>query len=480
VPFIFNVPFIMPKIKFIVPQIISSNTKHLNGCDLLREDELHEFKKTTGELKEAMVSISSILNKHGHGTLYFGLKNDGTPFPFTIRDSTLRDVSRKIYEAIRPQIFPKIETVSIEGVDVIAVTFEGKEVPYSAFGKYYMRTADEDRELSPNELRKLMVGMEYEENWETCASKETLDDVDTATLDGFYRAATECGRLPEIGSAKTQVLSRLGLLNGECLTNAGRLLFSAKKPLVLKMAVFATDHKTTFLDIVRKEGNIFQLIDASMQYIVRNIRWSVSLDSDGLHRTETPEVPIGALREAVVNSFAHARYDSAVQHEIDIYSNRISIINPGSFANSHEPKDFVTKDLHSYLRNEIIARTLYLCKDVETFGSGLKKIYSLCDAAGVAITYANSETDFTFEFSRVDRNVASNDGLKEDTWPEMLNELDAEILSWLKEDPHLSVNKLVEKTGKSLRTVNRCFSSLKNKGLIVRVGSKKTGYWKVL
>lgn len=52
-----------------------------------------------------MISISGILNKHGHGTLYFGLKNDGSPNQFMINDSTLRDVSRKIYEAMKPRFF---------------------------------------------------------------------------------------------------------------------------------------------------------------------------------------------------------------------------------------------------------------------------------------------------------------------------------------------------------------------------------------
>ena len=33
--------------------------------NLGKESETLEFKKTTGELKEAMISISSILNKHG-------------------------------------------------------------------------------------------------------------------------------------------------------------------------------------------------------------------------------------------------------------------------------------------------------------------------------------------------------------------------------------------------------------------------------
>ncbi|HJJ35588.1 MAG TPA: putative DNA binding domain-containing protein [Methanocorpusculum sp.] len=445
----------------------------------MREDEFTEFKRTTGELKEAMVSIAALLNKHGQGTLYFGLKNDGSPYRFTITDSTLRDVSQKIYEAIRPQIFPQIDTVTMEGIEIIRVRFEGKEVPYSAFGKYYIRTADEDRELSPSELRKIMIGMEYEENWENGLSGETIDDVDADTLKTFYQSATECGRLPEMDAEPEKLLSKLGLLKGRQLTNAGRYLFSARAPLVLKMAVFATDHKTTFLDIVRKEGNIFQLIDIAMNYVIRNIRWSVSQTQDGIHRIETPEVPVVALREAVINSFAHARYDSAVQHEIDIYSNRISIINPGSFANSHEPRDFVTRDLHSYLRNEMIARILYLCKDVETFGSGLRKIYSLCDAAGVPVTYVNTETDFTFEFSRVDRNSVVHDDGGTAVLSDRINEQEAAILSWLKEDPHLTVSDLVEKSGKSLRTVNRWLSALKNKGLISRMGPNKTGYWNV-
>lgn len=42
-----------------------------------KESETLEFKKTASELKEAMISISSILNKHGVGTLYFGVKPNG-------------------------------------------------------------------------------------------------------------------------------------------------------------------------------------------------------------------------------------------------------------------------------------------------------------------------------------------------------------------------------------------------------------------
>ncbi len=91
----------------------------------MREDEYTEFKKTTGELNEAMISISSILNKHHRGKIYFGLKNDGTPFGFTVTDSTVRDVSRKIFEAIRPQIIPTVMSEILDGREVIVVEFQG-------------------------------------------------------------------------------------------------------------------------------------------------------------------------------------------------------------------------------------------------------------------------------------------------------------------------------------------------------------------
>lgn len=73
------------------------------------ESETLEFKKSTAELKEACVSIGAILNKHGVGTLFFGVKPDGTVIGQTVSESTLRDVSRAIYENIHPQIYPAIE-----------------------------------------------------------------------------------------------------------------------------------------------------------------------------------------------------------------------------------------------------------------------------------------------------------------------------------------------------------------------------------
>lgn len=445
----------------------------------MREDEYTEFKKTTGELNEGMVSISSILNKHRRGTLYFGFKNDGTPQKFIITDATIRDVSRKIFEAIKPQIFPTVITEEIDGIEVIKVEFAGSDVPYSAFGKYYIRTADEDRELTPSELRKIMINKEYEDSWENHLSDETLDDIDEKALEKFYREAVDCGRMPEMKDYnKKSILEKLGLISGEKVTNAGRVLFSKNNPIVLKLAVFATEHKTTFLDISRDEGNIFKLIESAMGYIIRNIRWRAVIGREDLQRQEKPEIPVDALREAIINSFAHARYDMPVHHEIDVFSNRITITNPGDFANEFSPTDYAEKDLHSYLRNERIANVLYLCKNVESFESGIKRMYSSCTEAGVAISYENTDLSFTLEFSREDRNKETSDGTLNGTLTEIISEMEDKVLTLLREHGHLTSMELVEITGKSRRTISRTTTSLQGKGLIERVGSKKSGYWR--
>ncbi|MDR1559710.1 MAG: ATP-binding protein, partial [Clostridiales bacterium] len=71
-----------------------------------KESETVEFKKTTGELNDALKDVAAILNKHNRGELYFGIRNDGTVLGQMISDSTLRDVSQRISDKIRPQIYP--------------------------------------------------------------------------------------------------------------------------------------------------------------------------------------------------------------------------------------------------------------------------------------------------------------------------------------------------------------------------------------
>jgi ATP-dependent DNA helicase RecG len=110
------------------------------------ESETLEFKKSTGEIEKAVNNIASMLNKHGHGTLFFGVAPDGTVTGQQINASSLDDVAKKIKEAIRPMIYPEIRQEDLDGKTVIRVDFSGSEKPYSCYGRYYKRVFDRTEE----------------------------------------------------------------------------------------------------------------------------------------------------------------------------------------------------------------------------------------------------------------------------------------------------------------------------------------------
>lgn len=103
------------------------------------ENEVIEFKKTTGELKESIISIVSILNKHQSGKLYFGIKDNGEIIGQDVSSKTLREVSKTISENIEPKIYPTVNKIKLDDKECILVEFEGDDIPYLAFGRAYMR-----------------------------------------------------------------------------------------------------------------------------------------------------------------------------------------------------------------------------------------------------------------------------------------------------------------------------------------------------
>lgn len=75
---------------------------------------------------------------------------------------------------------------------------------------------------------------------------------------------------------------------------------------------------------------MLKLVDIAENYIKSNIHWRVEFTGT-LQRTEIPEIPVDAIREALLNSFCHKDYATGQSNEVAIYKNRIEIYNPGSF-----------------------------------------------------------------------------------------------------------------------------------------------------
>lgn len=442
--------------------------------NLGKETETLEFKKTTGELKSAMISISSILNKHGVGTLYFGVKPNGEVVGQDISESSLRDVSRTIYESIKPQIYPAIEEITLEQRHLIKVEFTGENAPYSAFGRYYLRTADEDREVTPEELKEFFEANRYRGKWEKDKSTATLKQIDRQSIKEFWQKSVSVGRMPEGRYTCPIILKKYGLVSGDYLTNAGEVLFGSTKPVTLKTGIFATEEKLTILDMKMYEDNIHNLLKIAEGYILKNIRWRS--DITNLERTEIPEIPIAVIREVLANSFAHAVYNSRTSHEICIHPNKITIYSPGEYASKHTPQEYIEENLESEIRNEKIAKILYLNKSIEQFGSGFKRVNSLCNDARIKYSYENTANGFKYIIYRP--QVQSD--ILDVTLDVTLNGTERSVLAILKQKPDSSRDEIAEKIAKTVRTVQRALDSLREKGYIERKGAKQTPIWEIL
>lgn len=438
---------------------------------LEHETETIEYKKSTGELKEGVISICSMLNKHGIGTLYFGVSPKCEVVGQDISEATLREVSKAIAENIKPQIYPTVERIKLDNKHVIKVVANGEEFPYSAYGKYYIRTADEDRDISPSELKRIIKKNNASDSFEIEESRDKLSDVDNTAFKKFKSEALNSKRLPSEKCSTKKMLEKLGLIKGSKLNNAGSLLFSKTGPAMLKMAVFATDDKMTFIDQKIVEDNIINLIDITEKYIYEHINWKVQINSGA--RKEIPEIPTAVIRELIANFFAHAIYYGMTCHEIDIHPGFISIYNPGSFASEYKPDEYAKGTHPSFIRNKLIAKALYLCNRIEQFGSGLKRVISLLKDSKIKYKFENKIDGFKVLVYRkkLQRNEENHSGL---------SYLEIQVLELLRQDGKNTAEEISGKVGKVSRTIQRAMSKLIEKGYIKRVGGKKGGFWEVI
>jgi len=446
-----------------------------------KENEILEFKRSTAELKEGVVSISAILNKHGNGELYFGVRNDGTPLGMDITDKTLRDVSQGIAHGFEPKIYPEINEVFINEKPCIHVKFSGDNPPYYAFGRAYIRIADEDRVLSPTELENYILKKNIgRDSWDSELSTKTIDDVNEDVLKEYLDRANRAKRIDFTYTTKEEVLHKLDVTDDDTLKNAADVLFVGSPMLEVQMAIFAGPERLTFNDIKRESGSVTSLIETAEKYIRNNLRWRVVFDGS-LQRKEIPEIPMDAVREAIINSYCHRLYSSSQNNEITIHSNRIEIYNPGTFPEGMTPQDFIGKSERSIKRNPLLAQLMYYTKDIESFGTGLTRITDACNEAGVKVDFDMLKNGFSVIFYRPDVYDVNDDSIVDNIVENIAdnNAVQEKIISLMREKPQISSKQLAEIIGIAQRNIQVHIKKLKDSGVIEREGPAFGGHWVV-
>lgn len=238
-----------------------------------------------------------------------------------------------------------------------------------------------------------------------------LSDLDENRISDGIRAGVNDGRLNSsaLNEPQINVLKKLKLIENGKPNNAAVVLFAKEThyytQLKIRLARFAGTNKNEFIDNQQISGNFFDILDAAIAFCFKHLNLSGKIE--GLRREEKLEVPIIALREAIINSLAHRDYENrGTSTGLAIYDDRVEIENPGRLPHELSPET-ILQSHDSFPYNPIIAQALYKMTYLENWGSGIRRIADSCrEAGGEEPTYMDGKGFVTVCFKRPSYNLS--------------------------------------------------------------------------
>ena len=365
---------------------------------LIASDESRtlELKKTTGELKDGMHAACAFLNTEG-GWLIFGVAPKSLKI---IGQQVTDDTKREIAQALAglepaydiPPIY--VDVPEYPGNKVIAFHFDGwkwGDKPYTFRGRPYYKI-ESTTKIMPRDMydERIRIHEPHSYSWESLPARGVgFSDLNRDRILGCIRLGVEGGRIPE--SALTapieDTLAKWKLTVNGVPTNGAAMLFSNNiypyDNFQLRLARFLGNDKLEFIDNQRAEGNFFDLLDAGMAFLFKHLNLSGKITNRSIMREERLEVPVSALREALINALCHRQWEKQnLTISIAVYDDRVEIANPGILPPKITAETI--KDSHeSYPYNRNMAHALYRSTFLESWGSGIRRIIEACREQGV-------------------------------------------------------------------------------------------------
>ena len=135
------------------------------------------------------------------------------------------------------------------------------------------------------------------------------------------------------------------------------------------------DKSGDVIDGAKFKGPIGECFRNALAFVERDTKTGWSKKENG-GRESFFSYPFQAVREALVNAFAHRDYSIfGTQIDVDIFPNRIDITSPGSWLLPRPFEEYPVGTIPSIRRNKTIAACFDLANLMERSGSGFKTIY---------------------------------------------------------------------------------------------------------
>jgi len=350
------------------------------------EGKTLEFKQDLSSPKNLVKTLVAFANTAG-GRVIIGV-DDRTRLPVGV-DHPLDEEERLcsiIADSISPRLVPNIDmiTVNDKTLLVLDVFLSGSRPHWlkaeGPEGGVYVRLGSTNRQADREliaELRRSVEGVAFDE---LPMPGLSVDDLDLAAITALFRGQRD------MSESDLFTLRLLISEQGRMVPTKGAVLLFGKErdrhfpDAWVQCGRFIGKDKTDIFDHIELYGYLPQVVDDIMLFLKKHAMRGA--DFSEIRRQDVWSIPLGILREAVINALVHADYSQrGAPIRIAFFDDRIEIENPGILLPGMTIDDMrlgVSK-----IRNHVIARVFRELQLIEQWGSGVRRMFREAEEQGL-------------------------------------------------------------------------------------------------
>ena len=424
--------------------------------------------------------ICGFANAQG-GKLYIGCDDSGKVVGVSDSKKLMEDIPNKIRDAMG--IVVDVNRLTEGDREYIEIDVPPYPIGISCKGVYHYRSGSTKQVLTGPALDAFLM-RKHGATWDHSPLPVfRAEEVDDQIVEHFKKLAADKGRIDPalLNESKEVLMEKLRLTNGDYLTNAAMLLF-CKDPdkyqlgAYIKIGYFESDSDLLYQDEVH--GSILEQVDKAIELILfKYMRAKITYE--GIYRRERYFVPEAALREALLNAICHKQYESRIPIQVSVYNDRLYVANVGRLPENWTLGNLMGK--HASLPyNPDIAHIFYLAGFIESWGRGIEKICDSLKADSLPMPeYTVHPGDIMIKFTGPEDRIVRVNNKVNDRVNVHVNDRESTLLNYLVQDPGYTVTQLAAMMNVSRKTIAGYLKALKEKGTIERIGTTRTGYWKI-
>jgi ATP-dependent DNA helicase RecG len=372
----------------------------------MRENQFIEKKRLetvqgkTADWKELAKDCVCFANSRG-GIIRIGIADDDTlpPENQKIDNDLPFKIKKKISEnSVNVGVNASIKIAENNGEYIeLEVLFSASTIASTTDGKYYYRSDDTCVPLLPDELSRLFTD-KPSFIWETRRTKVPVAEIDVIKFSNFKRDIQRSTRTSANVKQKSdeELLDHYFFAENGFLTNLG-VLWLGKRNDRARLLYAPTIHFLKFDEREQKVNKLLwedhslnpkELIEAVWTEIPD---WKEGIDvADGMFRKFVPNYEEEVIRELMANALVHRPYTTRGDIFINLFTDRLEVVNPGLFPIGVTPQNVLHKNVR---RNPYLAQVFYDLHLMDKEGSGIDKMYQvlLSNAKHIPIPYQGDD-----------------------------------------------------------------------------------------